>query len=165
MFFIIQPLFNHYFYKKTKPLYPTPKYLFGSGIWIWAAKNLKFSLRVSVVDPWAQPIKLRLSRKVIWYLHKSRNKSELHFKKGQTTNSSSIFLFLRNELKLILKQDYNSYTTLDWFVITMLASRLRQCRLWSFLREGYKIRKIFGYRSTVVKWNYWILRIGVVASC
>ena len=46
------PLFNHYFYKKlqkTKPLHPTPKYLFGSGIWIWAAKNLRFSLRASVV--------------------------------------------------------------------------------------------------------------------
>ena len=28
MFFIIQPLFL----QKTKPLYPTPKYLFGSGI-------------------------------------------------------------------------------------------------------------------------------------
>ncbi len=25
----IIPLFNHYFYKKTKPLYPHPKYLFG----------------------------------------------------------------------------------------------------------------------------------------
>ena len=35
--------------KKTKPLYPTPKYLFGSGIWMLAAKNLRFSLRVSVV--------------------------------------------------------------------------------------------------------------------
>ena len=34
---------------KTKPLYPHPKYLFGIGIWIWAAKNYGFSLRVSVV--------------------------------------------------------------------------------------------------------------------
>ena len=33
------PLFNHYFYNKTKPLYPHPKYLFGIVIWIWAAKN------------------------------------------------------------------------------------------------------------------------------
>ena len=41
----IQPLFL----QKTKPLYPTPKYLFGNGILIWAAKNSKFSLRVSVV--------------------------------------------------------------------------------------------------------------------
>ena len=31
--------------------------------------------------------------------------------------------------------------------------------------KGYKIRKVFGYKSTAVKWNYWILRIGVVASC
>ena len=45
MFSIIQPLFL----QKTKPLYPTPKYLFGSGIWIWAAKNLRCSLHVSVV--------------------------------------------------------------------------------------------------------------------
>ncbi len=30
------PLFNHYFYKT---LYPHPKYLFGIGRWIWAAKN------------------------------------------------------------------------------------------------------------------------------
>ena len=45
MFSIIQPLFL----QKTKPLYPTPKYFFGSGIWIWAAKNLISSLRVSVV--------------------------------------------------------------------------------------------------------------------
>ena len=32
------PLFNHFFYKTTKPLYPTPKYLFGSAqifIWEW----------------------------------------------------------------------------------------------------------------------------------
>ena len=37
----------HYFYKKTEPLYPHPKY--GIGIWIWAANNWGFSLRVSVV--------------------------------------------------------------------------------------------------------------------
>ena len=35
MFFIIQPLFL----QKTKPLYPHPKYLFGIGIWTWAAQN------------------------------------------------------------------------------------------------------------------------------
>ena len=34
-----------------------------------------------------------------------------------------------------------------------------------FSSEGYKIRKAFLQESTVVKWNYWILRIGVVASC
>ena len=34
-----------------------------------------------------------------------------------------------------------------------------------FSREGYRIRKVFGKKSTVVKWNDWILRIGVVASC
>ena len=45
MFSIIQPLFL----QKTKPLYLTPKYLFRSWIWIWAAKNLRFCLRVSVV--------------------------------------------------------------------------------------------------------------------
>ena len=45
MFSIIQPLFL----QKTKPLYPYPKYLFGIGIWIWAAKNYGFSLCVSVV--------------------------------------------------------------------------------------------------------------------
>ena len=33
------PLLNHYFYKKTKPLYPPTKYLFGIGIWIWVAKK------------------------------------------------------------------------------------------------------------------------------
>ena len=33
------PLFNHYFYKKLSLLYPNPKYSFGIGIWIWAAKN------------------------------------------------------------------------------------------------------------------------------
>ena len=32
-------LFHHYFYKKTKPLYPHPKYLFLILIWIWATKN------------------------------------------------------------------------------------------------------------------------------
>ena len=34
-----------------RPLYPTPKYLIGRGISIsiWATKNLRFSLRVSVV--------------------------------------------------------------------------------------------------------------------
>ena len=45
IFSIIQPLFL----QKTKLLYPTHIYSFGSGIWIWAANNLKFSLRVSVV--------------------------------------------------------------------------------------------------------------------
>ena len=35
MFSIIQPIFL----QKTTPLYPHPKYLFGIGIWIWAAKN------------------------------------------------------------------------------------------------------------------------------
>ena len=34
-----------------------------------------------------------------------------------------------------------------------------------FSREGYKIKKVFGQKSTVVKWNFWILRIGVLASC
>ena len=43
--FHIQPLFL----QKIKPLYPTPKYLFGSGICICAAKNLRFSLCVFVV--------------------------------------------------------------------------------------------------------------------
>jgi hypothetical protein len=45
MFSIIWSLFL----QKTKPWYSTPKHLFGSGILIWAAKNLRFSLRVSVV--------------------------------------------------------------------------------------------------------------------
>ena len=35
MFSINQPLFL----QQTKPLYPNCKYLFGIGIWIWAAKN------------------------------------------------------------------------------------------------------------------------------
>ena len=35
MFSIIQPLFL----QETKPLYPHSKYLFGIGIWIWAANN------------------------------------------------------------------------------------------------------------------------------
>ena len=52
MISIIQPLFL----QKTTPLYPTPKYLFGSGIWIWAAKNLRFSLRVSVVRDAAKAV-------------------------------------------------------------------------------------------------------------
>ena len=48
-------LINYFYkYEKTKPLYPNPKYIFGIGIWIWAAKNLKFSLRVSVVCDWLQ---------------------------------------------------------------------------------------------------------------
>ena len=34
-----------------------------------------------------------------------------------------------------------------------------------FSREGYKIKKVFGQKSTVVKWNFWSLRIGVLASC
>ena len=32
------PLFSHYFYKKTKPLFPHPKYLIGIGIWIGQQK-------------------------------------------------------------------------------------------------------------------------------
>ena len=42
------PIFNHYFYKKTKPIH-IQKYLFGIGIWVWAAKNELFSLSVSVI--------------------------------------------------------------------------------------------------------------------
>ena len=34
-----------------------------------------------------------------------------------------------------------------------------------FSREGYKIRKVFGKKSTVFKWNYKILKIGVIGSC
>ena len=34
-----------------------------------------------------------------------------------------------------------------------------------FSSEGNNIRKVFGYKSTVVKWNYQILIIGVMASC
>ena len=34
-----------------------------------------------------------------------------------------------------------------------------------FSREGYKIRKVFGKKSTVVKWNYQLLIIGVMSSC
>ena len=41
---------NHFFYKKTKPLYPNLKYLYGIGILIWSTtRNLGFSYRVSVV--------------------------------------------------------------------------------------------------------------------
>ena len=57
MFSINQPLSL----QKTKPLYPNPKKIFGSGSWIWARKNYEFSHRVSVV---------RASGLVIWY---SRN--------------------------------------------------------------------------------------------
>ena len=42
-------LFNHYFYKKTRPLFPHPKKLFEIRVWIWAAKNYGFILRVSIV--------------------------------------------------------------------------------------------------------------------
>jgi hypothetical protein len=34
-----------------------------------------------------------------------------------------------------------------------------------FSREGYKIRKVFGKKSTAVKRNYQILIIAVMASC
>ena len=44
MFSINQPSFL----QNTKPLYSNPKYLFGIGIWIWAAENWGFSHRVSV---------------------------------------------------------------------------------------------------------------------
>ena len=30
-----------------------------------------------------------------------------------------------------------------------------------FSRKGYKIRKVFGYKLTVVKWNHWFLQISV----
>ena len=37
---IVHVFYNQSLYlQKTKPLYPHPKYLFGIGIWIWAAKN------------------------------------------------------------------------------------------------------------------------------
>ena len=62
-FWYCESIFSiRYFYKKSKPLYPTPKYLFGSGIWIWAAKNVRFSLRVSVVRASRQPLTCRLTR-------------------------------------------------------------------------------------------------------
>ena len=43
-FSIIQPLFL----QKTKPLYPSTKYLFWIVIWIWATKNLELSHHMSV---------------------------------------------------------------------------------------------------------------------
>ena len=45
------PLMNHYLYKKLNLYihYTNPKYSFGIGIWIWAAKNWGFSHRVFVV--------------------------------------------------------------------------------------------------------------------
>ena len=46
MFSIIQPLFPQ---KLSLYIQLQNICLFGSGIWIWAAKNLRFSLRVSVV--------------------------------------------------------------------------------------------------------------------
>ena len=49
MFTIIQPLFL----RKTKPFISKSQIFLGSGI--WAEKNLRFSLRVSVVHGLLQP--------------------------------------------------------------------------------------------------------------
>ena len=42
---------------------------------------------------------------------------------------------------------------------------LWQYRLWSFQGRDTKLERFLSKKSTVVKWNYWILRIGVMASC
>ena len=47
MFSIIQLLFLQ---KNPKPSYPHPKYLFGIGIWNWAAKSWIFSLYQEASD-------------------------------------------------------------------------------------------------------------------
>ena len=62
MFSINQPLFL----QNTKPLYPNPKYLFGIGIWNWAAKNYRFSHRVSVVHGLKQTVaqKVKFSKEI-----------------------------------------------------------------------------------------------------
>ena len=52
--------YSNIFLQKTKPLYPHPEYLFGIGIWIWAAKNKGFSLRASVVRALGNGICLKL---------------------------------------------------------------------------------------------------------
>ena len=46
-----------------------------------------------------------------------------------------------------------------------LATQFMAIPVVEFSREGYKIRKVIGWKSSVVKWNHWILRIGVMRRC
>ena len=46
------------------------------------------------------------------------------------------------------------------FINIQVPYALWQCRLWSFKSGATKLEK-----STVVKWNYWILEISVMGRC
>ena len=56
-----------------------------------------------------------------------------------------------------------------WLASKNRSNNLRLCIMATpvveFSRVGYKIRKVFGKKSTVVKWNYQILITGVMVSC
>ena len=55
---------------------------------------------------------------------------------------------------------------LSWrFVMSLVGPWIMAIPVVEYSRKGYKIRKVFGKKSTVLKWNYQILRIGVMASC
>ena len=51
------------------------------------------------------------------------------------------------------RQGISSKINLGLYVTTMAIS------LVEFSMEGYKIRKVFGPKKTLVKWNHWILQI------
>ena len=70
------PLFNHYFYRRT------PKYLFGSGILIWAANYLRFNLRVSVVHSWR--IRVSICKKELLKLITTESNHDLYLSKKQS---------------------------------------------------------------------------------
>ena len=49
--------------------------------------------------------------------------------------------------------------------IVFFGKSIMAIQVVKFLREGYKIRKVFGLELPVVKWNYQILIIGGMLSC
>ena len=111
--------------------------------------------------------KLRFFLSHVWFEKDLSTES-----KNQLSEKRVLRMQVNLQVKIFLKLYYvQKLWGKDWKV--SLAERgTPVCIMYSmaipvleFSSEGYKIRKIFWQKSTVVKWNYWILWIRVVASC
>ena len=109
MFSIIQPLLL----QKTKPLYPSFKCLFGSGIWIWAANNLRSSLRVSVVREWNL-----VQSRGIWHFLAHGALKKFHYKiilrEISKSDTEVLLIMIDNEIRQQSGLTYVPSLTWEW---------------------------------------------------
>ena len=76
------------------------------------------------------------------------------YKRCAAANKSPITLFSQNQWK-------TSFT--NWWIKVGYSNMA--ILVVEFSREGFKIRKVFGWKSTLFKWNHWILRTSVMGKC